>query len=93
MTSQALQVPRISSVCVQVRDLNRSLTFYQDTLGLEAERNDGTLAMLRGHGDSGHTLVLRQIGDHARHGLGEVGVTRLAFRMTDPTDLDGLKRR
>src|SRR6516164_8396830 len=65
MTDRELYVPRIFSAYVQVRDLDRSLSFYQDTLGLEIECRDGALALLRSGGDSEHTLVIRQIGDHA----------------------------
>jgi catechol 2,3-dioxygenase len=83
-----LHVPRIFSAYLQVRDLDRSLSFYQDILGLDVDHNDGILAILRSRGDSGHTLVLRQIGDHPRHGPGKVGVTRLAFRVTGSADLD-----
>ena len=89
MTDRELYVPRIFSAYVQVRDLDRSLSFYQDTLGLEIECRDGALALLRSGGDSEHTLVIRQIGDHAvRRGPTEVGVTRLTFRMRDSDDLD-----
>lgn len=70
MTTQVLQVPRIFSVCLQDRGLDCSLSFYQDTLGLGADRDDDTLAMLCGRGDSGHTLVFRQSGG-TQHGLGD----------------------
>jgi catechol 2,3-dioxygenase-like lactoylglutathione lyase family enzyme len=89
MTYRVLHMSRIFSVHVQVRELDRSLSFYRNALGLQADRNDGTLAMLRGRGDSRHTLVSRRIGDHAAwHSLGEVGVSRLAVRMTGSADLD-----
>ena len=78
MNDRVLHMRRIFSVhvYVQVRELDRPLSFYRNALGLRADRNDGTIPMLRGRGDSGHTLVIRRIGDHAvRHSLGEVGVS------------------
>lgn len=78
---------------MQVGDLKRSLSFYRDGLGLEAEWNDGTLAVLRSPGTATHTLVLRGVGDGAERRLGEVGVTRLAWQMTHPADLDDAEGR
>ena len=83
----------IFTAYLQVSDLERSLSFYRDGLGLEAEWNDGTLAVLRSPGTATHTLVLREVGDGAERRLGEVGVTRLAWQMTDPADLDDAEER
>jgi catechol-2,3-dioxygenase len=85
---RALQVTRIFGVFVQARDLDRSLSFYQDVLGLECRWKDDTLAVLRSRGDDARTLVIREIGQRARHGLGEPGVSRIAFRVTAAADLD-----
>jgi len=85
MTDRELYVPRIFSAYVQVRDLDRSLSFYQDTLGLEIECRDGALALLRSGGDSEHTLVIRQIGDHAvRRGGRTTGTPRISWRSPSP---------
>lgn len=43
-------MPGIFTAYLQVSDLERSLSFYQDGLGLEVEWNDGTLAVLRSPG-------------------------------------------
>ena len=83
----------IFTAYLQVSDLERSLSFYRDGLGLEAEWNDGTLAVLRSPGTATHTLVLREVGDGAERRLGEVGVTRLAWQMTNPADLDDAEER
>ena len=83
----------IFTAYLQVSDLERSLSFYRDGLGLEAEWNDGTLAVLRSPGTATHTLVLREVGDGAERRLGEVGVTRLAWQMTSPADLDDAEER
>jgi catechol 2,3-dioxygenase-like lactoylglutathione lyase family enzyme len=37
-------------VYLQVGDLDRSLSFYRDVLGLEVVWNHGALAVLHGHG-------------------------------------------
>ena len=83
----------IFTAYLQVSDLERSLSFYRDGLGLEAEWNDGTLAVLRSAGSAAHTLVLREIGGGAERRPGEVGVTRLAWQMTQPADLDDAEER
>jgi catechol-2,3-dioxygenase len=86
-------MPGIFTAYLQVSDLERSLSFYRDGLGLEADWNDGTLAVLHSPGTGAHALVLREVGDGAERRLGEVGVTRIAWEMTDPADLDGAEER
>ena len=81
------------SIYLQVCHLDRSLPFYRDGLGLEADWNDGTLAVLHSPGTAAHTLVLREVGDGAERRLGEVGVTRIAWEMTHPADLDDAEER
>jgi len=83
----------IFTAYLQVSDLERSLSFYRDGLGLEADWNDGALAVLRSPGTAAHTLVLREVGDGAERPLGEVGVTRLAWQMTHPAELDDAEAR
>jgi catechol-2,3-dioxygenase len=83
----------IFTAYLQVGNLERSLSFYRDGLGLEADWNDGTLAVLRSPGTVAHTLVLREVGDGAERRLGAVGVTRLAWQMTHPADLDDAEER
>jgi catechol-2,3-dioxygenase len=83
----------IFTAYLQVGDLERSLSFYRDGLGLESDWNDGTLAVLRSPGTAAHTLVLREVGDGAERRLGEVGVTRLAWQMNHPAELDDAEGR
>src|SRR5215831_13971819 len=64
-------MPGIFTVYLQVSDLERSLSFYRDGLGLEVEWNDGTLAVFRGPGSTAHTLTMRQVGDGAGRGWGD----------------------
>ena len=83
----------IFTAYLQVSDLERSLSFYRDGLGLDVEWNDGTLSVLRSPGTASHTLVLRAVGDGAERRLGEVGVTRIAWQMTQPAELDDAEER
>ena len=75
-------------VYLQVGDLDRSLSFYRDVLALEVVWNDGALAVLHGHRAPADSLVIREIGKAARHGMGEAGVTRVLWRAVDPAELD-----
>jgi catechol-2,3-dioxygenase len=88
-----VHMPGIFTAYLQVSDLERSLSFYRDGLGLEADWNDGTLAVLRSPGSAAHTLVLRGVGNGAERRLGEVGVTRIAWEMTHTADLDAAEER
>ncbi|PZS39408.1 MAG: hypothetical protein DLM62_08435 [Pseudonocardiales bacterium] len=63
----ALQLTGICSVAVQVRDLDRSLAFYRDVLGLRLGHREGRIAQLHGQGDAPPTLVLLEVGERAIH--------------------------
>ena len=79
----ALHLCQLFGVLVQVKDLKRSLSFYQDVLGLRVEQNDGMVALL-----GGRTLALRQIGPRATNYLGGTGVTRIAWQVPSSAELD-----
>ena len=93
MATKKLYSPVIFGVHLQVRDLDRSVSFYQNALGLEVAWNDGELAVLRSPDDTSDTVVLRKIGDGARPHAGEAGVTRLFWRVADPAALDSVEER
>ena len=89
-----LHLTWIFTAYLQVSNLERSLSFYQDGLGMMVEWNDNELAILRNMGDATtHTLVLRQVGMRPRHALEEPGVTRIAWQVTDSADLDRAEER
>jgi catechol-2,3-dioxygenase len=94
MAIRKLYPPGLYGVHLQVRDLDRSVSFYQNMLGLEVAWKDSALAVLLGPQDRGDTLVLREIGESARapH-AGEAGVTRLFWRIGDPAGLDDTEDR
>jgi catechol-2,3-dioxygenase len=83
-----LHLGHIFAVVVQVRDLERSLSFYRDVLGLHVEQNDGMLALLRGASDGVRTLALREIGPAATHYLSGTGVTRVAWQVPNSSELN-----
>jgi len=77
--------PAIFGVHLQVRDLDRSVSFYQNALGLEVVWN--------GPEETSDTVVLREISEGAAHHLGEAGVTRLFWRVADADALDRFEER
>ena len=83
----------IFSMYLQVSDLDRSLSFYRDGLGLEVAWNDDMLAVLHGPDESAATLVIREVGAGAKQGLGQVGVTRIGWQVTSSADLDRAEER
>ena len=88
MTGNASQQSGLFGVYLQVGDLDRSLSFYRDLLALEVVWNDGMLAVLHSQRVRADSLVIREIGEAARHKTGEAGVTRVLWRVGDPAELD-----
>ena len=93
MAARKLYPPGIFGVHLQVRDLDRSVSFYRNVLGLEVAWNDDRLAVLNSPDDTGDTLVLRKVGESASQHTGEAGVTRLFWRASDPAALDTTEER
>jgi catechol 2,3-dioxygenase-like lactoylglutathione lyase family enzyme len=87
MSQQALPTAAFYGAYLQVADLSRSLAFYSGVMGLDTAWNDGEIAVLHPRDGSQDTLVLRALDD-APHHLGDAGVTRLLWRVTETTDLD-----
>ena len=83
----------IFSMYLQVRSLDRSLSFYRDGLGLEVAWNDDTVAVLRGSGESAAYLALREVGGGTKQSLGQAGVTRIGWQLTTPAELDSAEER
>jgi catechol 2,3-dioxygenase-like lactoylglutathione lyase family enzyme len=92
MPPKTLQLPGLFGVYLQVPDLERSLAFYRDLLGLEVSWSDGALAILYSRTDTNGGLVIREISADARHDLGEAGVTRLFWKVGDPAELDSAEK-
>ena len=88
MTGSTAPLPGLCGVYLQVGDLDRSLTFYRDVLALEVAWNDGPMAVLHSHRVPADSVVIREVGNAARHKTGEAGVTRILWRAADPADMD-----
>ena len=63
---------RLGSAVTFVQDLDRSMSFYTEVLGLEEADRSTTAALLISA--SGAQLILRAMGPDAAHPLGGVGV-------------------
>jgi catechol 2,3-dioxygenase-like lactoylglutathione lyase family enzyme len=77
---------QLSSAVMFVQDLNRSVSFYTDVLGLEVSDRATTAALLSSEG--GSQLVLRAIGGHGNRALGGLGVQYLIWTVTGEAALD-----
>jgi catechol 2,3-dioxygenase-like lactoylglutathione lyase family enzyme len=81
---------RLSAAVVFVRNLDRSLKFYTEVLGLAVIDRSPTAVLLgEGNGgDDGPQLVLRAFGENAAHPLGSLGVQYLIWMTDSRDDLD-----
>ena len=77
---------RLSSVVTFVQELDRSVGFYTEVLGLDVADRDTTAALLVS--ETGTELILRAMGDNAPHPLGGVGVQYVVWTAADRDDLD-----
>jgi catechol 2,3-dioxygenase len=77
-------ITRASHVDLLVADLERSLRFYEEVVGLAITERDDVTAYLRGMEEScHHSLILRVSPDMSR-------CARIGFRVFTDHDLDGL---
>lgn len=81
--TQGLQ---ISGVVIYVQDLDRSVRFYRELLGLESLDSSATAALL-GSGN-GTYLILRSTGSASSHPLGGIGVQWVVWNLPTRQDLD-----
>jgi catechol-2,3-dioxygenase len=77
---------RLSGAVMFVRNLNRSVTFYRELLGLQVTDTSTTAALLVN--EDGSQLVLRATGQNAPHSLGSIGVQYLTWTTASKDDLD-----
>lgn len=80
---------------LRVRDLERSLAFYRDTLGLKEVGRYGGRMVFLSCGENHHDLALQEIGKRAPDpNPAAVGLYHLAFKVGDDLrDLVEMKRR
>lgn len=81
---------RIGSVVMFVQQLDRSIRFYQDVLGLQVTDQSPTAALLVS--PEGSELILRAMGSAGAHPLGAVGVQYVIWTAADRADLDRCER-
>lgn len=81
---------RIGSVVIFVQQLDRSVRFYQDVLGLQVTDQSPTAALLVS--PEGSELILRAMGSAGAHPLGAVGVQYVIWTAADRGDLDRCER-
>ena len=79
------QGARLGTVVIFVHDLDRSVDFYVDILGLEVSDSSTTAALLSNA--AGTQLVLRAMGPGVSRALGAVGVQYVVWTAADQEDL------
>ncbi len=81
---------RIGSAVMFVQDLDRSVRFYQEVLGLAVMDRSPTAALLASTG--GTQLILRATGTPGAHALGGVGIQYLIWTAEGDADLRRCER-
>jgi Glyoxalase/Bleomycin resistance protein/Dioxygenase superfamily len=77
---------RLGAAVVFVRQLGRSVSFYQDVLDLQVADSSSTASLLVN--SDGQQLILREFGDNAARVLGGIGVQYLVWTTSSREDLD-----
>ena len=80
----------LASAVMFVADLERSLVFYQELLGLEAIARDDDAALLVS--PDGYQPYLRTMGERAPHFSGTIGIQYLIWTAESDEDLDRCER-
>lgn len=81
---------QVGSVVMFVQELDRSVSFYTEVLGLDVADRDSTAALLVSA--SGVQLILRAMGSSAPHPLGGVGVQYVVWTAPDQKELDRIEQ-
>jgi catechol 2,3-dioxygenase-like lactoylglutathione lyase family enzyme len=80
----------INSAVTFVQELDRSVSFYLEVLGLKLVSRDPTAALLIS--PAGSQLILRSIGSNAPHPLGAVGVQYVVWTAGGEDELSQCER-
>ncbi len=76
---------RLNAAVMFVRNLDKSLSFYCELLGLEITDRSSTAVLLQSA--EGWQLILRAFGENASHSLGAIGVQYLVWMTASRADL------
>lgn len=91
MAPSAFRLPdatRLGGVSLQVADLNRSLRFYEDVLGLRTVERDASRAVLSAHGDDAPLVELHESsGAKPAPTRGQLGLYHFAILLPDRASL------
>lgn len=84
----------LRSVLISVRDLQRSIDFSGDLVGLREVAREGEVVVLCNPPDTSFALMLRQAGRLAtRHGQQALGARALSFEVGSMEELDRVEER
>jgi catechol-2,3-dioxygenase len=89
-----MAIARLSHAVLYVRDLDRSVTFYESVLGMSVvDRHPGIMAFLRSKSSQNHhDLGLFAVGKSAHNPpRGSVGLYHLAWEVEDIAELGTLR--
>jgi catechol 2,3-dioxygenase-like lactoylglutathione lyase family enzyme len=81
---------RLASAVMFVQDLDRSVRFYTELLALEITDRSATAALLSSA--AGAYLILRAMGGHGGHALGNVGVQYVVWTVPTKDELERCER-
>ncbi len=88
-----MKIQELGHIVLQVADLDRSIKFYRDTLGLplvSVNRPSGRRMAFFSFGQKHHDLALLELGPSAApHDKSRAGVFHVAFKIGD--DLEALR--
>ena len=90
-----MSVRKLGHVVLRVRDLDRSLRFYRDCLGLAEVARLGPRMVFLSCGENHHDVALQQLGANAPDAdPAAVGLYHVAFKVGDSLDeLRAMKKR
>jgi catechol 2,3-dioxygenase-like lactoylglutathione lyase family enzyme len=81
---------RLASAVMFVAELDRSVTFYRELLGLDVTVRGDEAALLAS--PDGYQLYLRRIGGRAEHPSGPIGIQYLIWTAENEDDLQRCER-
>lgn len=95
MTAQARGVPaQLGHIALRVRDVDRSLSFYRDVLGLTLRSRSGGVAFLGARADASHELALFPLpAGAAGPDSGRASLYHMAWEMASFEELQALHER